>query len=263
MGCYQLTFGEYLTNPYGRGVGVAPTSMIRDSVTRALANEYPSPMTHEVYQMKDRQLIFHCHLPSRTKENVRYDVIIQLDLSNVDDHTRIGINSCPFQCFSNAPSFYYTYAKVFEERGLFCSWLKKKYERKIMRRAPVTRNPSQIVGYERTVYTCMYVLLSQYRTKAAIDILNKAPLATIKQLTALVKSQEEIELEYDRAPLIKRLQKEKEEKALKKKEHAETMSRMRRDPASSPRTKAVAKSAKSKRVQSTKRVSKSSKSKKI
>lgn len=258
-----MTFGEYLTNPYGRGVGVAPTSMIRDNVSRALSTEYPSPMTHEIYKTKDRQLIFHCHLPSRTKQNIFYDVIIQLDLSAVDDNTRIGINSCPFRCFSNSPSFYYTYAKVFEEKDLFCTWLKRKYDRKVMRKAPVTRNPSQIVGYERTVYTCMYVLLGQYRMKAAVDLYAKASQTSLKQLASIVHTQEEIELAYERAPLTKRLQKEKEEKQQKKKEHAENMSRIYRNPASSPRTRAVPTTSRTSRTAKTKTTAKSNRTKRI
>ena len=260
---FYMIYCDYLANPYGRGAGVAPTAMIKDVVERSLEEDYPDRINVTPVKTEDRQLIFMCQLPSRTKKGIYYDVVIQLDLTAVDDNVRIGINRVPFKVFSNSPSFYYTYAKVFEDKSLFCDWLKRKYERKILRKAPVTRNPSFIVGYERTVYTCMYYILQKYRHSSAIEIFQKAPLTTYRLLAKNVQSQDEIEDAYERAPYVAKIQKKKDEAARKREEHKEKMEKIRKDPASSPHTKTTPTTAKSKSTAKSKKSSFISKIKKI
>lgn len=249
----SLTFGDYLANPYGRGVGVAPTALIKDTVANALINDYPSEITFQTFKADDRQLIFLCRIPSRTKKAVNYDVVIQLDLSVVEDNVKISIARCPFRCFSNSPSFYYTYANVFQSHDLFCDWLKRKYERKIMRKKPIVRNPSQIVGYERTVYTCMYVILEKTRHKAATDLYNQAVKASYREMAKLIQSQDEVEDAYERAPYTEKVQKQKEETKVKREQHAQKMEAVRRNPQSSPRTSTVSSSARTKKSSRTKK----------
>lgn len=258
-----MTFGEYLANPYGRGVGVAPTSLIKDTVMNALANDYPERITYQTFKVDDRQLIFLCRLPSRTKKAIYYDVVIQLDLTAVEDNVKIGINRCPFKCFSNSPSFYYTYANVFEENDLFCAWLKRKYDRKIMRRKPVVRNPSQIVGYERTVYTCMQVLLDETRHHAATELYNRARKTTFREIAKLIQTQDDVEDAYDRAPYTEKVQRQRDEAKQKRLQHEEKMEQIRQNPQSAARTRTTPVSSKTKRTSTTKKSGFISKIKKI
>lgn len=206
-----MTLGEYLANPYGKGSNVAPTTMIRDNVERELREAYPEPIQHSVYKTKDAQLIIHCKLPSRTKKGVHYDVVIELDCTSLDDNSKVSIGRLPFKVFSNSPSFYYTYAKVFEERGLFCTWLKRKYERKIMRKDPNVRNPARIVGYERTVYTCMWYIFQKLRGVHASELLNRSLLTTYREIAANVQTQDEIETKYANAADTEAVRKKKAE----------------------------------------------------
>lgn len=266
-GEYTMTLGEYLANPYGRGSNVAPTTMIRDTVERELREAYPSPIQYTIYATKESHLVIHCKLPSRTKKGIFYDIVIELDCANLGDKSKVSILHLPFQVFSNSPSFYYTYAKVFEERGLFCTWLKRKYERKIMRKDPNVRNPARIVGYERTIYTCMWYLSQKHRGEAASTILSNARFATYKEIASSIQSQDDVETAYAKAPDSDavRAKKEKAEAERKAREEArkEKLKAQGKDPnAVKPSTKTtpVQKTAKS---QKTKRSSLISKIKKI
>lgn len=205
-----MTLGEYLSNPYGKGAAVSPTSLIRDSVERELRSAYPEPIQYMVNATKDRRLLIHVKLPSRTKKGVYYDIVIELDGADVPENSKASIAGMPFRVFSNSPSFYYTYAKVFEEKGLFCSWLKGKYERKIMRKDPEQRNPSKIVGYERTVYTSMWYVFQKLRSTHASDLLNSSIKVTQKEIASKVQTQDQVEYAYEHAADTEAVRKKKE-----------------------------------------------------
>lgn len=251
-----MTLGEYLANPYGRGSNVAPTTMIRDTVERELREDYPSPIVSSMFRT-DNTLIFHCKLPSRTKMNIYYDVVVELDCTGIDEKSRLSISRLPFRVFSNSPSFYYTYAKVFEERNLFCTWLKKKYERVIMRKDPKVRNPSNIVGYERTIYTCMYFLHHKYRNQTAANLLSTARRASYKDIAGNVQTQDTVEYRYDNAADTPAVRKKKDEAEAKRREREaarkEKLKAQGKDPNASPsspkstQTKSVAKTTKTKK----------------
>lgn len=214
-----MLYGDYLSNPYGALGNAAPSAMFRQITEQQLRDNYPSPITYQIYSIeKDHQVVVHCHMPSRTKQGISYDVVIQIDVSALNPGQKVSFNRCPIMVFSNSPSFYYTFAKVFEEKGAFCSWLKSKYERKIMRKEPETRNPARIIGYERTVYTCLMDFLQRNRNINAIELYNRGKKSSYREITKGVKTQEDIERAYERAPLLPQLAKEKEEVAKRREE---------------------------------------------
>lgn len=211
-----MTLGEYLSNPYGRGVGSFPVNMIRDTVEQQLKNDYPSPITYKTYAVKDNHLVIHCKLPSRSKKNIQYDIVIDLDISGAENQPRMSIGRYPFTVFSNSPSFYYTYAKVFREKGMLCDWLRRKYERKILRKSPEVRNPAQIVGYERSIYTCIYHVFQKERNRSALQIYQQSIEKKYREIAAMISSQDDIEAAYDRAPDSDAVRRKKEEAAARK-----------------------------------------------
>jgi hypothetical protein len=255
-----MTLGEYLTNPYGTGVGVAPTSLIKDTVTSDLNKYYPHiPFT--LYKTRDKHLIFHCKLPSRTKEAISYDVVIELDASN-EEMAHKGIAKLPMRVFSNSPSFYYTYAKVFDEKELLCPWLKKKYERQITRKEPKQRNPSRIVGYERTVYTCIFYIHQKMQGRSNLFIMQKASTIGYKELANQVRTQDEMEALYEKAPYTKAIREQKE-KAAKEKAEKELLKKRAEKPKSSNVVAKTATTGKTSKTGKTKKTGFISKIKKI
>ena len=200
-----LNFGDYIANPYGKGTGIVPSNVIRSNIENETATMYPAPIRFKAYRAPHQHLVLHCKLPSRTKKDVFYDIVMDFDLAPGFE-TRRAITKYDCTVFSNSPSFYYTYAKVFREKGALCPWLQKKYERQIMKKSPEKRNPSNIIGYERTLYTGMWVTMQQTRGRSARDLYDNAPEMTYKELAKLVQSQDEIETAYEKAPYTAREQ---------------------------------------------------------
>lgn len=200
-----LNYGDYMANPYGKGSGVMPVNVIRSNVANETATTYPAPIRFKAYRAPRQHLVLHCKLPSRTKQGVFYDIVMDLDLSP-DFETRKSVVKYDCTVFSNSPSFYYTYAKVFQEKGALCPWLRKKYERQIMKKNPEKRNPANIIGYERTLYTAMWVTMQQTRGRTARDLYDNAPETSYRELAKLVQSQDEIETAYEKAPYTAREQ---------------------------------------------------------
>lgn len=213
-----MTLGEYLSNPYGKGVGSFPISMIRDTVETQLKHDYPQPITYKTYAVNDEHLVIHCKLPSRTKKNIQYDIVIDLDIRGAASQPRYSIGRYPFTIFSNSPSFYYTYAKVFREHDMLCEWLRGKYERKLLRKSPDVRNPAKIVGYERSIYTCIYHVFQKERNRSALQIWQQSVQKKYREIAAMVTKQEDIEEAYDRAPDTDVVRHKKEEAAAKRRE---------------------------------------------
>lgn len=209
-----MLFGEYLNNPYGTGSSVSPVSMIKQNASMELRQL--GKIEHKVYSTRNNQLIFACRLPSRKKQ-MGYDVVIQIDL-NEAEKSRLSIARFPFKVFSNSPSFYYTYAKAFQEHGMLCEWLRRKYDRKVMRKDSNSRNPSKIIGYERSIYLCMHYLNETYRSTPAWQIFEKAELVGYQWIVNRISSQDDVEYAYDVADDTPEEMQRKEEVAARKRE---------------------------------------------
>lgn len=194
----MVTVGDYISNPYGKGASVASTSHLRENTIKELNNDYPSPITYTIYGTKKNDIIIHCKMPSRTKR-VTFDVVFQINISMANDKTRQTIKQFPFRCFSNSPSFYYTYAKAFKDEDMICEWLWNKYDRKVRKVDSTTRNPHKIVGYERTVYTCLFKVYNDLSNKNVRDIYKDAIAKSTSDIAKLVTPQDKMEEEYNKA----------------------------------------------------------------
>ena len=237
----MVTVGDYLSNPYGKGVSTFSLSSVRKEVQRSLAEDYPSPIQYTIYGSKKQDIIIHCKLPSRTKKNVFYDVVFQINISMANDKTRQTVARYPFKCFSNSPSFYYTFAKAFKEQDMICDWLWKKYERQVRWKDSKVRNPAHIVGYERTIYTCLYYIAHMLHNKSILDIYRDATLKSFSDIAKNVQDQDTVEEAYERAPFTDsyiRRKREAEEARRKKEEEArkEKVASRPKIPARTPHT---------------------------
>ena len=263
----MMTVGDYLSNPYGRGVSAFSSSHIRDQVQQELSSNYPSPISYKIYGSKKNDIIIHCKLPSRTKAGISYDVVFQINISMANEKTRQTIARFPFKCFSNSPSFYYTFAKAYHEQDMICDWLWKKYDRKVRRKDAEVRNPSRIVGYERTIYTCLWYVYQQLRNQNVLDLYKRAIAASFGEIADQVATQEDIELRYEKAPYSDLYKRKKEER--EKKRQAERQEREAKKQGRAPVPNATAKTKKTGHTKtlsksgSTKRTATSSKTKKI
>lgn len=209
-----MLYGEYLANPYGKGASVSPSSVIKQNAMTELRAIGKIPFS--VFALRSNQLVFVCRLPSR-KKKMGYDVVIQVDLTE-SENSRQSIARFPFRVFSNSPSFYYTYAKAFQENDMFCDWLRRKYERKVMSKQSNSRNPQRIIGYERSIYLCMTYLNEHFRSTPAWNIYNQAEKASYQWIVDRISSQDDVEYAYEVAQDTPEEMQRKEEIAARKKE---------------------------------------------
>lgn len=201
-GCDIMTLRDYLANPFGKGSNVAPTNLIQDSLMEQFRN-LRSSINVKYYKIREKSLVCHFKLPSRTKRGVTYDVVFEFSLADNPPTSTRSILNLDFQCFSNCPSFTYTYANAFEEMDLLCKWLKKKYERVVFRKDPKLRNPNKIMGYERSIYICGKYLAQDMATQGRIKgVYDRAVDASYSEIARHILDQDEVEAQYKRAPKI-------------------------------------------------------------
>lgn len=190
-----MTIKEYLLNPMGPG-----NSSLMLSVTRnALDEEYRvlcSKMSVTWYSLGDKLLIAHIKVPSKKINDLYYDVLIEINVDSIPSGVTT-INDAQIRVFSNCPSFIFTYAKVFFNKGILIDWARRKYDMKIFTDDPIKRNPSKIVNYEKSLYFAFKFIISNGRNyKDKIKLHNiKAKTNTI--ILDKIKSSDKVLDEYN------------------------------------------------------------------
>ena len=112
----------------------------------------------DVYKEGDNY-IFHVKLPSESERDNTYDVVVEfspIDKTSLSDESIINYN---VKFFSNCPSFIFTYAYAYNDKGLFIDFLSKKLDELVLKNAPVVKNPMNIVNFEKSIYfACKYLV---------------------------------------------------------------------------------------------------------
>lgn len=156
-----MNIQDYMNNPLGKGNAVF---MIHEA-KRYLDEQYRilnGRMRLTWYKLHDKYYVAHVRIPSRTAQNLFYDVLVEFNMDNVPAGTSV-INNASARVFSNCPSFTYTYANAFDATGDLIPWSKVKYAKEIFTKDPVKRNPYKIKAYERSVYLAIKYILSNGR----------------------------------------------------------------------------------------------------
>lgn len=174
------TIHEFLDNPMGKGSNaITSRKLIKDDLERryvSLMRRKSKECKTTIYKNKD-DYYFHITIPSETERDNTYDVVIQFVLpeNNPDtakNNSSLGTHHVKF--FSNSPSFTYTFAYAMNEYGFLISELKKKYRDEVLDKMPTTRNPSEILSYEKsTTFALFHIMHLNYLNKATIDRIAK------------------------------------------------------------------------------------------
>lgn len=210
---------EFIDNPMGKGSNAIPNrQLIKDNLNRRYEELIKNKKIKlDIYRKKD-EYYFHFKLPSESDRNNFYDVVLHFTMDKEDFSNDKNLNRYYVKFFSNCPSFVYTYAYAFNLYGLFVEELSSKYDKKVLNDDPVTRNPGEIISYEKSIYFACYHLIrnDKYMNKSIINSIAK-PYRK-KQLVDNVKHSEQIQIEIKKETnrLKKEKQKSKEEKNVPK-----------------------------------------------
>lgn len=155
---YEYTIQSYMKNPIGAG---AASGSRRQAVVaalfetyRALLKQHGGRFDFDVFRVSDSILI-RVKIPSEKVEGVAYDVCVEfLDVSDEDRSTL----QKKIRIFSNNFAFVYTYAFVFNSRGLLVDYLRPLIPAASLKDPPKTRNPDETVNYEKSiVYAILFI----------------------------------------------------------------------------------------------------------
>lgn len=150
---------DFMDNPMGKGsTAIVSRQLIKDDLTKRFRDlTGRKKISLKTYKHKD-DFYFHFIIPSEsTERNNTYDVVLHFMADN-DNKNDSGIHGYMVRFFSNSPGFTYTYAYAFNLNGLFIEELTDKFDDIIFENPPVTRNPGEIINYEKTTYfACLHL----------------------------------------------------------------------------------------------------------
>lgn len=152
---------EFLENPAGKGDSSTNRTVLRqllDSKYQKLVDKkgvqfklyvYHIPLTDNYY--------IHITIPTETERDNTYDVVLLFETEEKGTRPSL-LDTHSVKFFCNAPSFAYTFAKVFDENGLLIPSLRNKFPDEILSQSPEVRNRYGVVNYDKYLYFgCKYV----------------------------------------------------------------------------------------------------------
>ena len=184
-----MTINDYLQNPYGKGSSFSNITKQKEDL-ESQYNQYSNKFACKIYKHQNN-VIFHVIVPSIKKDFITYDVVLEMNLDTKTAEA-VDVNNLEFKCFSNCPSFIFTYANAFRQKGLLCHWLENKYRKEVKKNVANIKNQYGIIGLERSLYlACLYLKKSgRTRNEVINTISNKT--TSYSMIANGVRSQDEI-----------------------------------------------------------------------
>jgi hypothetical protein len=188
-----MTLESYIHSPSGKGSSIGSKKLLE--VHRheyyLLLKKF-NKFNVSIYKLTNKHILIKTAIPSESVDSLFYDVCIEF----IGDSTSTNsLLSFPIKIFSNAMSFAYTYAYTFNFNNLLIDMLKNKYDKRMLTDFPSSRNPDNVIGYEKTlVYAALYILDSRlYLKENYKDILL---LSSERTLTNSIKSVDDLKVVY-------------------------------------------------------------------
>lgn len=185
-----MKMAEYMQNPLGKGASVLMLSSMR----KVLDEEYSNivqRISHTWYNLQDKYYLAHIKIPSKSSDQLYYDVVIEIDIDSIPKNVTV-INNSKCRVFSNCPSFVFTYAYVFDKNKDIIPWTKKKYNKKVFESNPVKRNPTELRNYERSLYFAIKYITSNGRNYKAGINLNMTRIRSHVQILNNLQSSDDV-----------------------------------------------------------------------
>jgi hypothetical protein len=191
----KYTIQSFINDPFGTK-GAAATEK-RKKLLAQITGKYQHVLKengsfkYNVYKVQDSVFII-VRVPSETVSGVTYDVAVEFLEVNAKSTNLLGKN---IRIFSNNSAFAFTYAYVFNKQELLIPYFKSKLPEMSLTHAPTSRNPDEIVNYEKSIMFAMMFIrqlgLNEYSNYAPA-IIN----ATKFSIKNAVRSFAEVDQDY-------------------------------------------------------------------
>ena len=204
-----MKIDEYIKNPAGKGAIIPGRDMILTNWDyRLQLLQKHKEIELNIYTNKN-DVYYHFIIPTENKERDNtYDTIIKFKQTKDTERTDTSYKQYEVEFFSNCPSFTYGYAYVANLSGYLIKEFANKYDEKILKYPPVSKNPGLIFGYEKSIYfSCKYLLENKSFLMKAYVKSNSKPLT--KEVYKIIRHMNVIEEEYTKADKIMRQNKKK------------------------------------------------------
>lgn len=152
-----MTFDEWISNPQGKGSAVMSNKVMYQNM---YTNQWDAIRLREngliVYHLyKDKEDYYaHFKIPSGINENFYYDAVIRFYPPSGDKSCTMEktLRNYLFQCYSNDPSFVYTFAYAYKSHKLLVKDLYDKMSPLALKEPAKIKNPKNEVGYVKSIY---------------------------------------------------------------------------------------------------------------
>lgn len=178
----KLTMEQYITNPMQSPI---LTATMRESMRNSYIKKFNALLLREhgvinyfLYKDEENNKYYaYFKIPSETIERFYYDTIIEFSADQNIMEAGKNLFKYNIRFYSNDPSFVYTYAYTFYRKGLFIKEFESKMSQKALREPPKEKNPTQMVGYVKTIYFAyLFMKLRSFndldKFKAQASVLN-------------------------------------------------------------------------------------------
>ena len=152
----QIFLDNFINNPQGKGssYGGKRENIKKDLATRYsnILTKYNGKLEHYIFHNeKTDHYFFYFKIPSETYDKLYYDVVLEFQPDDKKvKYTTIAEYSMNF--FSNSPHMTMTYTYILNKNKIIVDFLKPKYSKKALTTPPVTRNPVEQFGFEKSCY---------------------------------------------------------------------------------------------------------------
>lgn len=156
----ELTLMQYYNNPSGKGSAIVSGQKDTMDKYKNEVDKNSDSISLKWYKHKNKMLIAHVKIPSGSVKEIFYDVLFQFDINLSKPHDIKTLAEVPVKVFCNAPSFVYTYAYTFNKNNYIIPWLKNKYDKATLSKAPKIRNAYQVIALDKVFFSAVYFLLN-------------------------------------------------------------------------------------------------------
>lgn len=159
-----MNLNQYILNPLGKKTAVLNATMREYMRTvyskkfdNVLLKEHGSIRYNLFHDEKTNAYWAYIKIPSEVIKNFYYDVVFKFTVPK-DNMSESDLFKFDFKCFSNDPAFVFKFAYVFIQNKMFIDELLSKMSEEAKTDKPTETNPSEEVGYVKSLYFA-YLLL--------------------------------------------------------------------------------------------------------
>lgn len=208
----MATLKEYLDNPGGAGNTSVNNKIIKEDLIKRY-EKLEKNISMESFKVNNNNYYIHFIIPSETERENTYDVVL-----HVYSKTGIGvtIKNWEFELFSNSPAFVYTFAYSYNMYDMIVPELKNRIPSMVYKTPPYTRNPHEVLSYEKSIFFAVYYLTSSTvrSNRAWLESHSKKWFKTafLNNIRSFNKIRHEIDVENGRLKEEKKSKKEPDKK---------------------------------------------------